>query len=150
MAAPLTTLPTQNFTGKNDSELFGTPKTIRRPEKRAALDRMDMPSDTISIGTKQARSYAQAIGHGLPQEIVSELIEFVKDAHPFPVYWSHEKMPIIYEILGKQGSYERVSRVADLWVEVRPLFLNNYFPADPGYLGQDKHPTCSATCQTRS
>lgn len=76
---------------------------------------MEPSADEIA---EQARRYTEAVGSGLPNDVVAELADFTRDAGPNQVYADHQEVRFWYEFLYKDGWSDRVGKLADLWVQV--------------------------------
>ncbi len=110
-----------------------------------------MNNDPKGIAEEQTCRYLQAVDRGLPRELIENLSEYVKDARPLEIYSSHVEVPLIYEILEKEGWRERVGKLVDHWVEVcLPLSEHSLMHAYSSDIGRSEYSTCSRSHQKGS
>lgn len=72
-----------------------------------------------NFSTLYQERYSTAVGRGLTPVDIEEISHFAETASPAKVYDEHSHTPFVYEILEKSGWAERLSSLADRWVEVR-------------------------------
>lgn len=70
---------------------------------------------------KQTRRYFEAIGSGMPPEIVDDLTNLAQNMKPDQQYKSEAsiKEPFLWEVLVEKDWNRKVRPLVDLWVEVR-------------------------------
>ncbi|KAK3723951.1 hypothetical protein LTR37_001435 [Vermiconidia calcicola] len=73
----------------------------------------------MELVAEEARKYEGAVGKGIPDEVVAELIEFGGNAMPDDYYKDpkNRHAEFWYERLEKDGWQEKIGAVADLWVQ---------------------------------
>lgn len=76
---------------------------------------MDGSTDSIA---EQACKYSDAVGTGIPPDLVTEIAGFAKDATPTKYFEKLQDVPFWFEQLSKEGWEKRVGDIADLWVQV--------------------------------
>lgn len=67
---------------------------------------------------KKACKYSRAIGRGLPTELLAEITEFSSDATRREWFADRQLVPFWFERFDKNGLTEKLSILADVWVEV--------------------------------
>ena len=73
------------------------------------------------MATDQAQRYSNSIGQGLTSEHIAEIVDFSSDVMLRDWFAQHKTVPFWYERLDKTGLTERLSKLADVWVEVSGL-----------------------------
>ena len=93
-----------------------------RSSNTVILDTLVPPSmdGDMELVAEEARKYEGAVGKGIPDEVVAELIEFGGNAMPDDYYKDpkNRHAEFWYERLEKDGWQEKIGAVADLWVQV--------------------------------
>lgn len=71
----------------------------------------------VNFSILYQESHSTAIGRGSTPAEIEEISRFVESASPAKVYDEHPDTPFVYEILEKSGWEEKLSSLADRWVE---------------------------------
>ncbi|KAF2158939.1 hypothetical protein M409DRAFT_30570 [Zasmidium cellare ATCC 36951] len=85
---------------------------------------------TSKEADEQFGRYAKSIGKGVPSELLSEIIEFSSDASRRDWFAKRNTVPFWYERFDKDGLTQKLSILADVWVEVSKSNMVAGIPTD--------------------
>ena len=78
----------------------------------------------IDLGIKQSEQHALGIGQHFAPGIIDEVYEFAQTAQAPPIYTSHSDIPVVYELLKREGWREKILHLAESWTQVSITHLS--------------------------
>ena len=98
-------------------------------------------SDSSGIEEEQTRMYSEAIGNGIPSEVIDDLGSFVQDAQPHQRFSSQPEVRFMYEMMVKPDWQSKIKPAVNQWIEVWRALLPNSSIVLTTLTERIKHPT---------